>query len=71
VFQNPDASRHHFQLLVLLVHDQLQSGGGRCVSRDPWVVGRLTHPRATRTHLLGGLLLLSVSRGGRYQAGIQ
>lgn len=23
VFQNPDAPRHHFQLLILLVHDQL------------------------------------------------
>lgn len=26
VFQNPDAPRHHFQLLILLTHDQLQIG---------------------------------------------
>lgn len=38
VFQNPDAPRHHFQLLILLVHDQLQIGGRELLSaRNPAV----------------------------------
>lgn len=74
VFQNSDAPRHHFQLLVLLIHDQLQIGGRELLltgspelstdSSSPW-------PPTTHTNLLCGLLILNVARSGRYHAGIQ